>query len=129
MTTRLIGSPHTFDEMKRLDKNRRIKESIKRTKARRKNQVCKTFDLKIVGNKLSRTQREALTRAFLEAKWLWNECIASGDPFNYAPTATVMVKSPQGMEKRKYTTLGSQIKQSVVKTIRSNIKTLKNPQG
>jgi len=125
MTTRLVGSPRTSDETKRLDKNRRIKESIKRTKARRKNQVCKTFDLKIVGNKLSRTQREALTRAFLEAKWLWNECIASGDLFNYAPTATVTVKTPQGMEEREYTTLGSQMKQSVVKTIRSNIKTLK----
>ena len=72
MTVSLIGSPRRTSEEARLDKNRRIRESIKATKAKRKNQTCSTFDLKIVGNKLSRTQREALRRVFLEAKWLWN---------------------------------------------------------
>ena len=60
MTVTLIGSPRKTSEEARLDKNRRIRESIKATKARRKNQTCSTFDLKIVGNKLSRTQRETL---------------------------------------------------------------------
>lgn len=109
----------------RLDKNRRIRESIKATKAKRKTQTCSTFDLKIVGNKLSRTQREALVRVFLEAKWLWNECIASGDPFSYKLRKNVLVKTKDGaMEEREYRVLGSQMKQSLVKTIRSNIKTL-----
>ena len=90
MTVSLIGSPRKTSEEVRLDKNRRIKESIKATKARRKTQTCSTFDLKIVGNKLSRTQREALTRVFLEAKWLWNECVASGDPFSYKPRKNVL---------------------------------------
>lgn len=85
MAVSLIGSQRKTSEEARLDKNRRIKESIKATKAKRKTQTCSTFDLKIVGNKLSSTQREALTRVFLEAKWLWNECIASGDPFSYKP--------------------------------------------
>lgn len=125
MTVSLIGSPRKTSEKARLDKNRRIKESIKATKARRKTQACSTFDLKIVGNKLSRTQREALTRVFLEAKWLWNECIASGDPFSYKPRKNVLVKTKNGtMDEREYRTLGSQMKQSLVKTIRSNIKTL-----
>lgn len=109
----------------RLDKNRRIRESIKATKAKRKTQTCSTFDLKIVGNKLSHTQREALVRVFLEAKWLWNECIASGDPFSYKLRKNVLVKTKDGaMEEREYRVLGSQMKQSLVKTIRSNIKTL-----
>lgn len=125
MTVSLIGSPRKTSEEARLDKNRRIKESIKATKARRKTQTCSTFDLKIVGNKLSRTQREALTRVFLEAKWLWNECIASGDPLSYKPRKNVLVKTKNGaMDEREYRTLGSQMKQSLVKTIHSNIKTL-----
>lgn len=125
MTASLIGSPRRTSEEARLDKNRRIRESIKATKAKRKNQTCSTFDLKIVGNKLSRTQREALRRVFLEAKWLWNECIASGDPFSYKPRKNVLVKTKNGaMDEREYRTLGSQMKQSLVKTIRSNIKAL-----
>lgn len=60
MTASLIVSPNRTSEEARLDKNRGIRESIKATKAKRKNQTCSTFDLKIVGNKLSRTQREAL---------------------------------------------------------------------
>lgn len=125
MTVTLIGSPRRTSEEARLDKNRRIKESIKATKAKRKTQTCSTFDLKIVGNKLSRTQREALVRVFLEAKWLWNECIASGDPFSYKPRKNVLVKTKDDtMDEREYRVLGSQMKQSLVKTIRSNIKTL-----
>lgn len=124
MTTRLVGSPRTSDEQARLDKNQRIRNSIKATKARRKNQKCSTFDLKIVTNKLNAKQREALRRVFLEAKWLWNECIASGDPLTYTPTATVQVKTPDGMETREYLFLGSQMKQAVVKQIKSNIKAL-----
>lgn len=125
MTVSLIGSPCKISEEARLDKNRRIKESIKATKAKRKNQTCSTFDLKIVGNKLSRTQREALTRVFLEAKWLWNECIASGDPFSYKPRKNVLVKTKDGtMDEREYRTLDSQMKQSLIKTICSNIKAL-----
>ena len=121
MTVTLIGSPRKTSEEARLDKNRRIRESIKATKARRKNQTCSTFDLKIVGNKLSRTQRETLVRVFLEAKWLWNECIASGDPFSYKPRKNVLVKTKDGtMDEREYRVLGSQMKQSLVKTIRSN---------
>ena len=125
MTVKLIGSPRKTSEEARLDKNRRIKESIKATKAKRKTQTCSTFDLKIVGNKLSSTQREALVRVFLEAKWLWNECIASGDPFSYKPRKNVLVKTKDDtMDEREYRVLGSQMKQSLVKTIRSNIKTL-----
>lgn len=125
MTVSIIGSPRKTSEEARLDKNRRIKESIKATKARRKTQTCSTFDLKIVSNKLSRTQREALTRVFLEAKWLWNECIASRDPFSYKSRKNVLVKTKDGtMEEREYRVIGSQIKLSLVKTILSNIKTL-----
>ena len=40
MTVSLIGSPRKTSEEARLDKNRRIKESIKATKARRKTQTC-----------------------------------------------------------------------------------------
>ena len=76
MTVSLIGSPRRTSEEARLDKNRRIKESIKATKAKRKTQTCSTFDLKIVGNKLSRTQREALKRV----SWRPNGCGTNASP-------------------------------------------------
>lgn len=91
MTTRLVGS-RTSDETKRLDKNRRIKESIKRTKARRKSQVCKTFDLKIVGNKLSRKQREALAARSSKR---------NGYGMNASPAATRSTTPPRPQSRSK----------------------------
>jgi hypothetical protein len=59
-----------------LVKNQQIKEAGKATRVRRKTQVCKTYELKIITNKLSKKQQNTLNRIFLECKWLYNYAIA-----------------------------------------------------
>ena len=53
---------------KRLAKNESIRKAIKLTHDKRKNQICKVYRVKIDQSALSSTQKEQLTRMFLEAK-------------------------------------------------------------
>lgn len=110
----------------RTEKNKAIAASLKATRERRKSQTCKVFELKVQYNKLSVTQREALFMLFVEAKWLYNDCLSSElDPWNYKPGTTVTVKNKDGeFEKRTLNHLGSQMKQSVIAGITSSIRTL-----
>lgn len=100
------------------DVKRRIAETQAATHARRKEQVCRVYDLKIIGNKLSTNQKEALTRQFLEAKWLRNDCLAHGIN-GYKCGQTVQVKLANGtFEKRTLKLLGSSMKQSVINQLK-----------
>lgn len=89
-------------------KNTAIKASIAATREKRKTQTCKVFTLKLTGNKQSAAQEEALTRLFLEAKWLYNHLLAGGEL-----GTTVQVKTPSGLETRELTRIGSQMRQSI----------------
>lgn len=98
MSVKLVGEQRSLDESSRKRKNEKIAASYKATKERRKRQTPRVVDLKIVSNKLSATQREALTRLFIEAKWVYNDALASDDVFAYkAPKASVGVHTPQGV--------------------------------
>lgn len=68
--------------MANLEKNLQIKQSLAETKAKRKNQICKAFELKISKRKLSKLQKEILEMFFIEAKWIYNDVLRN-DPFNY----------------------------------------------
>ena len=112
-------------------KNKAISESFKATKLKRQNQLCKVFDVKIQYNKLSKRQKHELKMLFVEAKWLWNDCLnycnqdPTNTPFNYSLTDKVQVKNKDGnFEERELKYIGSQQKQSVIKQLQSNIKTL-----
>jgi len=65
-------------------KNSKIRETLAQTRAKRKSQQCKVFDLKIVENKLSSKQKEDLKMQFVESKWLYNDILAwcKEDPLN-----------------------------------------------
>ena len=104
-------------------KNAKIAASYKATSLRRKQQKCSVIQLKIVNNKLNAQQKEALERVFLEAKWIYNEALSQGI-VGYSAGKTVEVKTPQGFEIRDLTTIGSQMKQSVVSGLKSSMKTL-----
>lgn len=65
-----------LDPGKQLIKNQQIKEAGFLTRAKRKTQICKTYELKIVENKLSKTKKDNLDRIFLECKWLYNYAIS-----------------------------------------------------
>ena len=58
-----------------LAKNRKIAQTRQATKKRRKFQAAKTYQLKIVANKLSVKQEYSLDQAFLQAKWFINDVI------------------------------------------------------
>ena len=111
----------------REEKNKSISDSMKRTHAKRAQQKASVFQLKIVDNHLNRQQREALTRIFLEAKWLRNAIIGSDDIVNYKIGKTVYVRLPDGsFEERELSHIGSQMKQSVHKQVLNDMKSLKS---
>lgn len=128
----------TTDEQ-RLAKNARIRESGRATRARHRNMRCRTVSVKINARKLKANQREALTRQFLEAKWLRNDCIAwlredpSRTPADYLRThdlKSANVKLPDGtIETRPIIALGSQMRQSVINQVASDIKGLAESRG
>lgn len=125
MSVQLVGSPRVLSDDVRTAKNEKIASAFKATKERRKRQTPRVVDLKIVTNKLSATQLEALERLFVEAKWVYNDVIGSGDVFKYqAPKKTVAVHAPEGVEQREFKVLGSQMKQSIVAGACSSVKTL-----
>lgn len=125
MSVQLVGSPRALSDDVRSSKNEKIAASFKATKERRKRQTPRVVDLKIVTNKLTATQREALERLFVEAKWVYNDAIGSDNIFKYqVPKKSVAVHTPDGVEQREFRALSAQMKQSIVAGIRSSVKML-----
>lgn len=56
----------------RLAKNKQISQTKYATISRHASMLCRTFDVKIQANKLSKQQKEALETIFLEQKWYKN---------------------------------------------------------
>jgi len=106
------------------------KTSRKINAIRRKNLSKKVVILKFVANKLYKQQEAMLGKFFLETKWLTNAVIGSGDIFNYVPTPTVpvmMYNEASGkcdVEEMRELTLGSQMKQGIVKQVQNDIVSL-----
>lgn len=123
-------SSKNLSQEAKLAKNANIKKSMKETQERRSQQSAKVFELKIVKNKLSQKQHEALMRVFLEAKWLRNDMINHLKNNNsldtYTITNIVQVRNKdKEFENRELLYLGSQMKQSVNKQINNDLKSLK----
>jgi len=108
-------------------KNREIGETLKRTKAKRENQVCRTYELKIDKSHLNAEAQKHLTRLFLEAKWFYNSLIAQGkldrDGLWNADykVQKVMVKRKSVFEERELRCLSSQMKQEIIGRAKDNI--------
>jgi len=120
-----------MEESVRLAKNESIRQAMRDTHNKRKSQICKTYTVKIDESSLNTTQKEQLTRIFLEAKWLYNDILnwsnltEENTPWNYIIGKTVNVKLPDGtFEERELSTIHSQMKQEIQKQIYSNIKTI-----
>jgi len=109
------------------ERNRKIAEKSKETRQRRTVQECKTFALKITHNKLKTTQKEALTRSFLEAKWYKNH-ILNEENINKISTkklSSVPVKTKEGIfENRELNYLGSHQQQSILQQTKNDLKGL-----
>ena len=103
-------------------KNLQIKKTVQNTKARRKNMLCRTYELKILKRKLSTAAFNHLTLLFLEAKWYSNAIIGNDDIFEFdSKTKSVMVMCPDGAEFRLLHSLSSQMKQSLLKQIQQDV--------
>ena len=119
-----------------LAKNKKIAQTRQETAKRRQFQAAKTYQLKIVSNKLSAKQKVALEQALLQAKWYTNDVInhlETGKLNEYASsTKEVNVRlgsDSDEYETRKLTQLSAQVKQAIISRIGdslSALKTLKN---
>lgn len=117
-----------LDDKERLAKNKRIAQSQKETRKRRKNMDVLVRKVKIQRNKLSSSQREKLERLFLEGKWLYNTALAHDqfdEKFRKSLNHTAEVKLPSGeIEIRNLEVLGGQLQQGILSRMRDNIKGL-----
>jgi len=107
-----------------LNKKQKIKETLKKTKEKRKNQIPKVYQLKISYSNLNKQQKQWLEKAFLEAKWLYNYTLADVKGRLNPQTEKlkqIEVKTPKGYETRQITCLSSQMKQGILDRIKKNL--------
>jgi putative transposase len=106
-------------------KNETIKASLQATKARRKQQTCRVFEVKLDSSHLSQHTKVQLKYLFLEAKWLYNYILSQPKvcDIDYK-LAAVPVKVKDSFELRELRYLSSHMKQSLIKRTRDNIKGL-----
>jgi putative transposase len=101
-----------------------IKASLKITKAKRKTQTCRVYELKLDQSHLNQETQKHLNRLFLEAKWFYNHILAQDDVFNLdfddkIKEVPVMVKDV--FEIRYLDCLSSHMKQSLIQRTQDNI--------
>ena len=105
------------------EKNLKIKDTLRATKERRSQMVCRVFSVKVQENRLSCAKEEKLNRCFLEAKWLRNAVVAT-DTLSLDDTSSVQVKVNNTFETREIKNLSSQMKQSVVDSVKTDVSNL-----
>lgn len=123
----LLRKDRNLNQEANLAKSKAIAETLKATKAKRKTQICKVREMKVIKNKLSKEQAEHLRLLFLEAKWFYNYMLANPSLRNDtgAKLKVVSVKLPDGtFEQRELKHLSGQTKQSIASGINQSIKTL-----
>lgn len=120
----------------RLAKNRKIAQTRQTTAHRRQLQAAKTYQLKIIANKLSAKQEQALSQVFVQAKWFTNDVInhlETGNLSEYVSSikeVDVRLGSDSDeYETRKLTHLSSQVKQAIVSRIGDSLSSLKALKG
>ena len=108
-----------------MNKNDTIRQTIKETRERHNNMRCRIIEVKCVKGKLSKTDKNALDTVFREGKWFRNDLIAKGDTSLFDDKVkSVKVKTGDTFEERPLTMLSSHMKQSIVDSVRSEIKGL-----
>lgn len=112
-------------EEQRISKNKNIGLSMQATRAKRLNQICCVYTVKIDESRLSKIQREQLKMLFVEAKWIYNFVLSQDNPFDVNIGKTIIKKNKDFEDEEvKLRYIGSQMKQSVLTQIHNQIKTL-----
>lgn len=113
------------------NKNKQISASIAATRNKRLHQICRVYTVKVDYSRLSTLQKEQLKMLFVEGKRIKNDCLSwcnsnpDNKPWNYICGKAITYKDKDGNfidYTLKY--VGSQMKQSIVSDIISNIRTL-----
>lgn len=98
---------------------------MKATRAKRLNQICHVYMVKIDESRLSKLQKEQIKMLFVEAKWIYNFVLSSDNPFDVQIGKTIIKKNKNFEdEKVELRYIGSQMKQSVLTQIHNQIKGL-----
>jgi putative transposase len=106
-------------------KNETIKATLKATKEKRKNQICRVYEIKIDKSHLNHATQEHLNRLFLEAKWLYNHILSQHNVFEMEDKIhEVPVKVKDIFEIRDLNCLSSQMRQSIISRTQDNIRGL-----
>lgn len=129
----IITEPLSLEkDDKRIIKNNKIKQSLKNTRERRKNQEARTYECKIVKNKLTPQQLETLDKMFLEAKWYYNSIInhLENDNINSFDDKVKTVKVRMGSESDNYEdrqlkVLPASMKQKLITRVKDSLSSLK----
>ena len=108
--------------MDRLAKNQKIKETGKATRERRKDMLCRVFEVKADLSRMSKSQRNDVNTLFREAKWFRNAYLADNGLSDKSRSVKVKVKDV--FEERELTLLGSQIKQSIISEVKDSVRGL-----
>ena len=128
----ITTEPLSLEDDKKIIKNNKIKQSLKNTRERRKNQEAKTYECKIVKNKLTTQQLETLEQMFLEAKWYYNSIIQhlENDPVSTFNDKVKTVKVRMGKDSDDYEdrvleVLPASMKQKLVSRVKDSLSGLK----
>ena len=108
-----------------ITKNETIKATLKATKAKRKTQTCRVYEIKIDKSHLNNATQEHLNRLFLEAKWFYNHILSQHKIFGMDDKVhEVPVKVKDIFEIRDLRCLSSQMRQGILSRTQDNIRGL-----
>lgn len=106
-------------------KSETIKATLKATKEKRKNQMCRVYETKIDLSHLNHATQEHLNRLFLEGKWLRNYVLSQKKIFGMDDKIyEVPVKVKDIFELRELKCLSSQMRQSIIERVQDDIRGL-----
>jgi len=108
-----------------MTKNETIKATLKATKAKRKTQTCRVYEVKIDKSHLNHATQEHLNRLFLEAKWFYNYILSQHKIFGMDDKVhEVPVKVKDIFEIRDLRCLSAQMRQGILSRTQDNIRGL-----
>ena len=114
-----------------MEKRLSIKASIAATAARRKSQVLKVYECKIVEKRLNQTQKEQLEMLFVEGKWFYNHVLQlHREGTELQKVNTTAIKAVDHFDKdgnvvrSELKHLNAQQKQGIVSRMSANEKTI-----
>ena len=109
-------------------KSAKIKATILANRLRRKDMDIKVFEVKVDESALSRKKKKLIKNVFIQAKWLYNNVISSDSIFNFdrkIKNVDVLVFNQETQKcdiiQNRELSIGSQIKQSIIKRAAQNI--------